>query len=89
MPKPQSLKLSSGVIRLAPLFVVLISYGVAFYFLSLTLCTLPIGVAYAVWSGTGVALISPIGSIVFGQTLAAYEIAGIGFIVVGVVLLNL
>ena len=84
-----ALKLSSGFVRLTPLFVVLIGYGLAFYFLSLTLRTLPIGVAYAVWSGIGVALISLIGCIVFGQSLGGYEIAGIGFIVVGVVLLNL
>jgi small multidrug resistance pump len=83
-----ALKLSDGFARFLPSILVLAGYALAFYFLSLTLRTLPIAVAYAVWSGIGVALVSLIGSIVFEQTLGSFEIAGIGFIVFGVVLLN-
>jgi small multidrug resistance pump len=61
---------------------------VAFYFLSLTLRTLPVGIAYAVWSGVGIALVSLIAWLVYGQTLDAPAIAGMALIVAGVVVLN-
>ena len=84
-----ALKLSDGFARIIPLLVVIIGYVIAFYFLSLTLRALPIGVAYAVWSGIGIALISLIGCLVFGQALGGFEIAGIGLIISGALLLNL
>jgi small multidrug resistance pump len=60
----------------------------AFYFLSLTLRTMPVGIAYALWSGIGIILISAIGVVVFKQTLDGAAMIGLGFIIVGVVIVN-
>ncbi len=84
-----ALKSAEGFTRLGPSLLVVAGYGVAFYFLSLTLRDIPVGVAYAVWSGAGIALVSLIGWIVYKQTLGAGELAGMGFIVFGVILLNM
>ena len=64
-----SLKYSNGFTRLAPSAVVVVAYVVSFYFLSLALKTMPVGVAYAVWAGVGVALITLAGRVLFGQAL--------------------
>jgi small multidrug resistance pump len=82
------LKLSSGFTRLGPSLVVVVGYGVAFVFLSLTLRTMPVGIAYAVWSGVGVAAISLIGWLRFGQALDGPALVGIALIVAGVVVIN-
>jgi len=82
------LKSSDGFTRLAPSLAVVASYTIAFYFLSLTLRTMPVGIAYAVWAGAGMALIALIGWALFGQVLDNAAIAGIGLIVTGVVVLN-
>ncbi|UWF67407.1 MULTISPECIES: SMR family transporter [unclassified Brucella] len=84
-----SLKASEGFSRLGPSIVVVVAYGLAFYFLSLTLKTIPIGVAYAIWSGVGVTLVALIGWLVFGQKLDLPAIAGMGLIIAGVIVLNL
>ena len=83
-----ALKAAEGFTRLAPSVVVVVGYLIAFYFLSLTLRTIPLGVAYAIWSGIGIALISLIGWLVYGQSLDAPAIAGLTLIVAGVVVLN-
>jgi small multidrug resistance pump len=67
---------------------VVAGYGVAFYFLSLSLRSIPVGVAYAIWSGVGVALITLIGWLVFKQKLDAPALAGILLIVAGVVVIQ-
>lgn len=82
------LKSSEGFTRLAPSVVVVVSYMVAFYFLALTLKTLPVGVAYAVWAGAGVALIALAGYLFFGQSLDLAAIIGICLIVAGVMVIN-
>lgn len=82
------LKSSEGFTRLWPSLVVVGSYVTAFYFLSLTLKTLPLGIAYAVWAGAGVALIALAGYALYGQRLDAPAIAGICLIVAGVVIIN-
>jgi len=84
-----ALKASEGFTRTIPSVVVAIGHGVAFYFLSLTLKTLPVGVAYAVWSGLGVVLVSLVGYIFLGQSLDFAGCVGIGLIVAGVAVLNL
>lgn len=84
-----SLKASNGFTRLAPSLIVLVGYSASFYLLSLTLRTIPIGVAYAVWSGVGVALIALVGWIFLGQVLDRAALAGIGLIVSGVIVINL
>ncbi|HGM4834626.1 TPA: multidrug efflux SMR transporter [Pseudomonas aeruginosa] len=75
--------------KLAPSAVVIIGYGIAFYFLSLVLKSIPVGVAYAVWSGLGVVIITAIAWLLHGQKLDAWGFVGMGLIVSGVVVLNL
>jgi len=84
-----ALKSSEGFTRLWPSLLVAAGYGAAFYFLSLTLRTIPIGVAYAVWSGAGVVLIALIAWLLHGQRLDAPALAGMGLIVTGVAVINL
>jgi len=68
--------------------IVVVGYMVAFYFLSYTLRTIPVGVAYAVWSGVGISLIAVIGWLVYGQALDLPAILGLTLIVTGVIVLN-
>jgi len=82
------LKASEGFTRLVPSLVVLAGYATAFYFLSLTLRTIPLGIAYAIWSAVGIALVSVIGSLIYRQSLDAPALIGIGLIVAGVVVIN-
>ncbi len=84
-----SLKATQGFTRLWPSLIVVIGYGAAFYFLSLTLRTIPIGVAYAVWSGLGVVLVTLVALVIYGQKLDMAAVLGIGLIVAGVIVLNL
>ena len=83
-----ALKSSEGFTKPISSIVVLIGYGVAFFCLSLTLRTIPLGVAYAIWSGVGIALVSLIGWLVFKQTLDIFAITGMAFIIIGVVIMN-
>jgi len=84
-----SLKQSQGFTRLLPAAITLTGYAVAFYLLSLTLRTLPVGIVYAVWSGAGTALVALIGWTVFKQHLDTASLIGIGLILAGVLTLNL
>ena len=84
-----ALKASEGFTRLGPSLVVAAGYGVAFYFLSLVLKTVPVGVAYAIWSGVGIVLIAIIGWAVLKQPLDAPALVGIGLIVAGVAVIQL
>ncbi|MBK7600240.1 MAG: QacE family quaternary ammonium compound efflux SMR transporter [Acidobacteria bacterium] len=84
-----ALKSSEGFSRLWPSAIVVVGYASAFYFLSLTLKTLPVGVAYAIWSGAGVALIALIAWVIYGQALDLPAIIGMLLIMAGVVVLNL
>lgn len=84
-----ALKPSEGFTRLLPSAIVIVGYGAAFYFLSLTLRTVPVSVAYAVWAGAGIALITLISWIVFGQRLDGFAILGVALILAGVVVLQL
>lgn len=84
-----ALKASAGFSKLVPSVVVVAGYGTAFYFLSLTLRHIPIGIAYAVWSGAGTVLIALIGVIAYRQKLDPAAILGISLIVAGVLVLNL
>jgi small multidrug resistance pump len=84
-----ALKASAGFSHLWPSIVVVAGYGVAFFCLSLTLRQMPLGIAYAVWSGAGTALIALIGVAVYQQKLDLPAITGIVLIVAGVLVLNL
>jgi len=83
-----ALKASDEFSKLIPSIIVVVGYSVSFYFLSLVLRTIPVGVAYAIWSGLGIALISIIGLFVFDQKLDLAAIIGILLIVSGVVVMN-
>lgn len=83
-----SLKASEGFTKLVPSVIVVLGYGVAFHFLSLTLKTIPIGVAYAIWAGAGVTLVAVVGWLLFDQKLDAPAIIGMGLIITGVVVLQ-
>jgi len=83
-----ALKASDGFTRFWPIVSVIISYGVSFYFLALVLKTLPVGIAYAIWSGLGIALITLVGYVVFKQTLDLAAIIGMLLIVAGVAVIN-
>lgn len=83
-----ALKVSDGWSRVGPSIIVIVCYASAFYFLSLTVKVIPVGVAYAVWSGVGMVLIALIGWVIFGQTLDGPAIIGLVLIIAGVVILN-
>lgn len=83
------LKSAEGFTRLVPSVVVIVAYVVAFFFLGLALKTLPVGIAYAIWAGAGVALIALVGYAVFDQPLDTPAIVGIVLIVTGVAVINL
>jgi small multidrug resistance pump len=84
-----ALKASEGFTVLAPSAIVVAGYSVAFYFLSLTLNQIPVGIAYALWSGIGIVLISIIGWFFLGQRLDVPAMLGIALIVAGVAVINL
>ena len=83
-----SLKASAGFTKLVPSVVVVFGYAIAFYFLSLTLKAIPVGIAYAIWAGVGIVLIALAGWLVFGQKLDVASILGMALIVAGVVIIN-
>ncbi|MBA3756668.1 MAG: EamA family transporter [Nitrosomonas sp.] len=82
------LKAAEGFTRLWPSLVVIVGYLLAFYFLSLTLKTIPVGVAYAIWSGVGVVLIALSGWLFLGQSLDMPAVVGLSLIVAGVFVIN-
>ena len=84
-----ALKASDGFTRLLPSLVVVVGYGIAFYFLSLVLKTVPEGVAYAIWSGAGIGLIGLIGWLALKQPLDLPAVLGMGLIIAGVAVIQL
>lgn len=84
-----ALKSSEGFTKPMASIVVVLGYIIAFYCLSLTLKTIPVGIAYAVWSGVGIVLITTVAWIVFDQKLDVWGIVGIALIMSGVLVLNL
>jgi small multidrug resistance pump len=83
-----ALKASDGFSKLWPSVIVVVGYGIAFHFLALTLKTIPVGVAYAIWAGAGVTIIAIVGWLLFGQKLDAPAIIGMALIVTGVVVMQ-
>lgn len=84
-----ALKASDGLSRLVPAAIVVVGYAISFYFLSLTLRTMPVGVAYAIWAGVGIVLISVLGWVIYGQKLDLAAMAGMALIIAGVAVINL
>ena len=83
------LRASAGFTQLGPSLVVVLGYCVTFYFFSLALQTIPVGIAYAIWSGVGIVLVSFVAFITYGQTLDLPAIIGMGLILAGVLVINL
>ena len=83
------LKSAEGFTRLWPSVIVVVGYGIAFLCLSLTLRTIPTGIAYAIWSGAGIVLVSGIAWLFMGQKLDAPALLGMGLIIAGVLVINL
>lgn len=84
-----ALNASQGFTRWGPSAVTVAGYGLAFYLLSLTLKTIPVGITYAIWAGVGIVLISIVSWVFFKQRLDAPAVLGIALIIAGVVVINL
>jgi len=83
-----NLKASLGFTKLGPSLLVVVGYAAAFYFLSLTLRTIPMGTAYAIWAGLGIVLIAAVGWLAFGQKQDLAGMLGMAMIIGGVVVIN-
>ncbi|MFM0597826.1 small multidrug resistance pump [Paraburkholderia bryophila] len=84
-----AMRASEGFSRLVPSAVVVIGYGIAFYCLSLTLKSIPVGIVYAVWSGAGIVLITLVALVLYRQVPDLPAIIGLGLIIAGVAVLNI
>jgi len=83
-----ALKQSDGFSKLVPSLVAGLGYAGAFWLLAISLKTIPVGIAYAVWAGVGIMAITLIGWVIYGQKLDVPAIAGVAMIGGGVVLIN-
>lgn len=83
-----ALNASDGYSKPLPTLFSLLAFGISFFMLSLALKTIPVGVAYAIWSGAGIVLISAIGYFVFKQSLDGPALLGISLILAGVIVIN-
>lgn len=84
-----ALRATDSFTRLVPSLIVVVGYALAFVFLSMTLKAIPVGIAYAIWSGLGVVLISVAAYFIYGQTLDLPALIGMALIVAGVLVLNI
>ena len=84
-----ALKASNGFTVWQPSLIVAVGYGISFYFLSLALRTIPVGIAYAIWSGVGIVLISLIAWVAYRQALDLAAMVGIALIIAGVCIIQL
>ena len=83
-----ALKATDGFTKLIPSTIVVVGYGAAFYFLSLVLKSIPVGVAYAIWAGLGIVLVALVAAVIFKQVPDVPAIIGMVLIVSGVVVIN-
>jgi len=84
-----ALRAAQGFTVLVPSAIAIVGYVVAFYFLSLTLKTMPVGVAYAIWSGVGIVVVSIVALVLYKQVLDLPALLGMGLIMAGVLVINL
>lgn len=84
-----ALQASQQFTRIGPSILVVISYSLAFYLLSIALKVMPVGVVYAIWSGLGIVLIALAGLVIFGQKLDIAAVLGLALIIAGVAVLQL
>ncbi len=83
-----ALKYAEGFTRLGPSILVVVGYGIAFFFLSKIVQVLPLAITYAIWSGAGITLIGIVGWLWLGQKMDIAAILGIGLIISGVIVIN-
>ncbi len=84
-----ALKASAEFSKLFPSLIVIIGYGIAFYFMTLVLRTIPLGITYAIWSGIGIVLVAIVGAILYKQIPDTPAILGMGLIISGVIVIHL
>lgn len=84
-----ALQASQQFTRLTPSIIAVVGYGGAFYFMALALRVMPVGIVYAIWSGLGIVLIAGIGYLAFGQKLDWPAVAGLGLIILGILVIHL
>ena len=83
-----ALKASEEFSRLIPSLIVVVGYSVAFYFMTLVLRVMPVGVTYAIWSGLGIVLVTVAGFFLYRQTPDIPAMLGMGLIISGVVVIH-
>lgn len=83
-----ALKASDEFTRFVPSLIVIVGYGVAFYFLTLVLRSIPVGIAYAIWAGMGIVLVALVGAALYKQIPDLPAVIGMGLIVAGVIVIN-
>ena len=84
-----AIKASQEFTQLWPSVLVIVGYGIAFYFMALTLRTIPVGITYAIWSGVGIVLIAVAGAVIYKQIPDVPAMLGMGLIIAGVVVIQL
>lgn len=84
-----SLKQSEGFSKLWPSVITVVGYVIAFWLVGQALKTIPVSVAYAIWSGVGTAVVAAIGMAFLGESVSVMKVGGIAMIVAGVVALNI
>ncbi|MCP4411382.1 MAG: multidrug efflux SMR transporter, partial [Gammaproteobacteria bacterium] len=84
-----SMKLSDGLTKLVPSILIFVFYGLSFLVFTMAIKKIDLSVAYAIWAGTGTALIALIGITHFKEPLTLIKIVSLGLIIIGVVGLNI
>ena len=84
-----ALQASQQFTRITPSIIVVVAYALSFYLLALSLKVIPVGIAYAVWSGLGIVFIAAIGYAVFGQRLDLPAVLGMAMILAGILVIHL
>lgn len=84
-----ALNASNGFTRIVPASLAVIGYGCAFYALSLALRSVPLGLAYAIWSGVGIAALALIGWLAFRQSMTVQQICALILILAGIMLMHI
>ncbi|MGX5221060.1 MULTISPECIES: DMT family transporter [Pseudomonas] len=84
-----SMKAISGLSKPLPLILVIVGYAISFWMLSLVVKTIPVGIAYAVWAGLGIVLVSIAATFIYQQRLDLPAMLGMGLIIAGVMVIQL
>ena len=82
-----SLKSSNGFTLIMPSILVIVGYGVAFYFMILSMKTIPVAITYSIWSGVGIAAVTFIASMKFNEKPDIFALIGLSFIIIGIIIL--